>query len=183
MDPRLQIAHHLQKKRRPRTPQAAKKTYSLQHQLGRTSSAPSPSHNGTIAKTPTQAPAPKINKISPSQAIGYAYEEKAIQYLQNHGLILLAQNLRCPLGELDAVMRDQEQLVFIEIRRRHHQQYGGAIASITPTKRLRLRRAAEFFLPQLSRHFFAQRTPICRFDAIGFEGEDEQLLWLKNLPL
>lgn len=175
MDSRLQIAFEQQKKRRKPTPIHSTKTpNATRNKRSR--------HGVVVAPRKNNENSNKLpKKQSPSQRIGFAYEQKAIVFLQTQGLQLLAQNLSCPLGELDAVMRDGSVLVFVEIRQRRHWQYGSAIASITPAKLLRLRRAAQFFLPQLCQRHFQRRLPRCRFDAIAFEGAEEKLIWLKHI--
>ncbi|WP_159991705.1 YraN family protein [Pelistega ratti] len=121
----------------------------------------------------------KNHHYSISQEKGFSYEDIAIEYLQSQGLQLLHKNLACPLGEIDAVMRDKQTLVFIEVRFRQHNRYGGAIQSITPHKIKRLIRTAEYFLPFLSYTYFQQKTPFCRFDAVCIENNEK--IWLKNI--
>jgi putative endonuclease len=62
-------------------------------------------------------------------------------------------------------------LVFVEVRQRGNAQHGGALASITAAKRLRIVFAARYFLLKLS------HTPPCRFDVVAVEGE--QLQWIQ----
>jgi putative endonuclease len=50
-----------------------------------------------------------------SQQFGQAAEDFACQYLQTHGLKLLARNFRTRYGEIDLIMQIKEQLVFIEV--------------------------------------------------------------------
>lgn len=197
MDPRFHIAHQQQKKRRPRKaankrswPQLclAEKPEHVSHTTS-TSTLQNPNLDGAEPEhlSPMKPASPRStdkrvdHKISPSQAIGYAYEKKAIAYLQAQGLILLAHNLSCPLGEIDAVMRDGSILVFVEIRHRHRQEYGGASASITAHKLLCLRRTAAYFLPQLSTAFFHGKTPFCRFDAMVSQGQGTEWVWFKHI--
>jgi putative endonuclease len=55
-------------------------------------------------------------------------------------------------------------LVFVEVRKRRSDAYGGAGASITSAKRGRLVAAAQFYLATLD------REPPCRFDAVLIDG-------------
>lgn len=108
---------------------------------------------------------------------GAAVESAAARYLASQGLILLDTNVRYRDGELDLVMRDGDTLVFIEVRYRASAEFGGAAASVTPTKQKRLIRAATRYLvahPKLS------ALP-CRFDVMGAEGDPKapQLTWLR----
>lgn len=108
---------------------------------------------------------------------GAAAESAAARYLTSQGLTLLDTNVRYRDGELDLVMRDGGVLVFVEVRYRSRDDFGGAAASVTYTKQRRLIRAATRYLaanPKLA------ALP-CRFDVIGAEGDPDapQLTWLR----
>ncbi|HUM92822.1 MAG TPA: YraN family protein, partial [Candidatus Competibacter sp.] len=51
-------------------------------------------------------------------------EDLARRHLETRGLTLVTRNFRCRVGELDLIMRDGEQLVFVEVRSRRHSRYG-----------------------------------------------------------
>ena len=65
---------------------------------------------------------------------GAAFEQQAADWLCQRGLSLLARNYHCRFGELDLVMLEDQILVFVEVRQRSHSQFGGAAASVTPSK-------------------------------------------------
>lgn len=98
--------------------------------------------------------------------LGAAAEQRALELLQRQGLKLLARNWRCRGGELDLVMRDGAELVFVEVRARSRADFGGAAASIDAHKRARLIHAARSFLAAHAEHAEAAT----RFDVIAFEG-------------
>ncbi len=104
---------------------------------------------------------------SETQRSGFAAEQVALDYLLSRGLRLVARNFRVRVGELDLVMADGDQLVFVEVRRRASTRFGGAAASVTPAKQRRVRRAAQAFL-------VAARVegawPAARFDVVAIEG-------------
>lgn len=107
-------------------------------------------------------------------------ERLAEGYLIAKGFHLIERNFLCKGGEIDLIMKDssikgQEYLVFVEVRYRENQEYGGALASITPSKQKKLRRAAEYYLLQQ----FGNSPPACRFDVVGIEGENE-IMWINN---
>jgi putative endonuclease len=67
-------------------------------------------------------------------------------------------------------------LVFVEVRLRRRDDFGGAAASITATKRARMVAAAGLYLAGLP------RTPPCRFDAIVMDALDpSRIEWLRNI--
>ncbi|MFX7820786.1 YraN family protein, partial [Acinetobacter baumannii] len=75
-------------------------------------------------------------------------EDAALVYLQQQGLRLLERNWRCKAGEIDLIMQDDATLVFVEVRRRKNDRFGGAAASVTWHKQQKLIRAAQWYLQQ-----------------------------------
>jgi len=108
-----------------------------------------------------------------NQQRGQWYELQAQRYLEQQGLQLLQRNFRTSLGEIDLVMQDGSCTVFVEVKFRQHDGYGGAAAAVTPAKQQKLRRAAAAYLQQ-----FGQRH--CRFDVIAICAEPADISWLKN---
>ena len=105
---------------------------------------------------------------------GALAEEAAAEFLKCRGLRLLERNYSCRFGEIDLIMRDGQTLVFVEVRYRRNQSFGGAIESITAAKREKLLRTA--------RHYMAatQEFPACRFDAVLLSGDTQELEWIEN---
>ncbi|QYF95268.1 YraN family protein [Massilia sp. PAMC28688] len=109
-------------------------------------------------------------RLSPKQRQGQAGEQRALAYLRGRGLEHVESNFSCACGEIDLVMRDGKQLVFVEVRQRAASSYGGAMASISPAKIRRVVRAAHTYLQRFP------RVPPCRIDVVAIDGE--QLEWL-----
>ncbi|SFM34880.1 YraN family protein [Rugamonas rubra] len=107
------------------------------------------------------------------QRLGSQGEDAALAHLEGRGLVLVERNFLCKLGEIDLVMRDGAQLVFVEVRRRADRKHGGAAASIGPRKQQRMQRAAEYYLLRYA------SLPPCRFDVVAIDGG--QLSWLRNV--
>ena len=105
-------------------------------------------------------------------------EADALRHLQAAGLKLITRNYRCPGGELDLVMLDQQTLVFVEVRFRRDRNFGGALASINTRKQQRLLLAAQRFL-QTHREYQKLRA---RFDVVSLEGNAgaPKLQWIKD---
>ena len=106
---------------------------------------------------------------SARQQTGDHYEQEAWRLVQQAGCQLLGRQLTCPLGELDLVVREGANLVFIEVRQRTSARYGGAAASVSTAKQQRFVRAAQWWLPRLVRRYFGQQMPTYRLDVIAFE--------------
>ena len=108
------------------------------------------------------------------QQAGDRAEALALQALLARGWQPVARNVRCKAGEIDLVMRDGDTLVFVEVRRRRSDKFGGAAASVDAAKRQRILRTAQWWL--LGR--YGQRAwPACRFDVVTF-GADDRMHWL-----
>lgn len=112
-----------------------------------------------------------------TRSIGLEKENVALDYLTQHGLKLLHRNYQCKQGEIDLIMQHLETLIFIEVRYRHSKNYGGSAASISPSKQKHLIQTARFYL----RTYYHQRPPLCRFDVIAINGDnDADLTWIRN---
>jgi putative endonuclease len=109
--------------------------------------------------------------MATTQAQGAAAEDLAASLLVKHGLCILDRNFRVRGGEIDLVCRDGQTIVFVEVRLRRHDYFGGAGASVTATKQQRLIVAARHWL---ARH----REAPCRFDCVLMDGENVQ--WLRD---
>jgi putative endonuclease len=81
-------------------------------------------------------------------AVGAYGERVAVRYLTEQGMVLLERNWRCPAGELDAVLRDGDVLVFAEVKTRRGNGFGTPAEALVRAKVIRLRRAAALWLAQ-----------------------------------
>ncbi|WOT05085.1 YraN family protein [Shewanella youngdeokensis] len=103
---------------------------------------------------------------------GQAAEVAARQYLEQHGLKFVEQNARYRFGEIDLIMRDGNDWVFVEVKYRSHTQYGGAVNALSVAQTERLRKAANHYI-QLNRI-----DAICRFDVIAADPAGIQ--WIRD---
>jgi putative endonuclease len=80
--------------------------------------------------------------------IGALGEQLAVDYLRSLGWRVLSRNWRCRYGELDAVVADDatSTVVFVEVKTRTSDQFGGVSEAVTPMKVRRLRRLAGLWL-------------------------------------
>ncbi|MGI5308312.1 YraN family protein [Rheinheimera sp. WS51] len=107
---------------------------------------------------------------------GQQFELLALAYLEQQGLRLIEQNYLCKMGEIDLIMQHDKHLVFIEVKYRASNAYGGAAAAVTPAKQKKLTRTAKWYLQQHKLNNVA-----CRFDVVAIEGhEPYQYQWLRN---
>jgi putative endonuclease len=109
---------------------------------------------------------------TPAQAAGGEAEEAAARYLARHGLEILRRNYRTRQGEIDLIAREGATLVFVEVRLRTSERFGGALGSIHARKRRRIEAAARHFLMRF------KREPACRFDVVTLDGHEP--VWLRG---
>ena len=109
---------------------------------------------------------------------GLEAEKLAATFLMNHGLKLVAQNYHCRYGEIDLIMTDTSTLVFVEVKLRTSNRFGGAAASITAQKQQKLILTAQHYLQTQIKN---QSQIACRFDAILMNKIDLTLDDLKHI--
>lgn len=96
-------------------------------------------------------------------------------YLRAQGLVLIEQNARARSGEIDLVMWEAGEIVFVEVRMRRDLRFGGALASIHVHKQRRLRRAARVWWARALGAGRISGQEACRFDVIAIEAGE--LFW------
>jgi len=105
---------------------------------------------------------------------GEAAEQLAAAFLEARGLRIVERNYRCRYGEIDLVAKSGGTLVFVEVRARASDAFGGAAASITAAKRRRLIATA--------RHYMARHdaNSACRFDVVLLSGSAQRIEWITD---
>lgn len=114
-----------------------------------------------------------------SRSKGIATEEFAKQYLIKQGLVFIDKNIHCRQGEIDLVMKDGQTFVFVEVKYRKNNHFGGAISAISHSKQVKIKHCVAFYFHKANLNEY--NTP-CRFDVIALEGNINQpeITWLKN---
>jgi putative endonuclease len=74
--------------------------------------------------------------------LGRKGEALAAEYLAHAGMQLVERNWRCQQGEIDIVLRDGDETVFVEVKTRSSLAFGHPLEAITTSKLARLRRLA-----------------------------------------
>ena len=82
------------------------------------------------------------------RALGQLGEDIAVHHLQRLGYIILQRNYRCSQGEVDIIARDQDRLVFVEVRARRGSAFGTPKESVTARKQARLETVARNYLQE-----------------------------------
>ena len=100
--------------------------------------------------------------------LGTAYEDLACERLEREGLQILCRNYRVRIGEIDIIARDGEELVFVEVKYRANERFGGAWYAIPYSKQNTIRRVAQWYMSQ----YHIRQDTLCRFDAVLIDGQE-----------
>ncbi len=105
---------------------------------------------------------------------GNEFEALAADYLRRNGMKVLQQNFYCKMGELDIIAKDEEYLVFVEVKYRNTKAKGTATEAVSFYKMKKICRSADAWMMQ---HHCDGDTSV-RFDVIAIE--EGRLKHLKN---
>jgi putative endonuclease len=119
---------------------------------------------------------------------GERFELLAWSWLENHGYSLIDKNFARRIGEIDLIVQDPDNstVVFVEVRFRSSERYGGAIASVDYRKQRKLARTANSWLQRYANQFTPARIDVIALKPAlqntptknywrGFE-----VIWIKN---
>jgi putative endonuclease len=97
-----------------------------------------------------------------NRASGAWGEELALRYLTRQGYTLVERNYRTRYGELDLIVRQNNTLVFVEVKLRRGTGFGDPLEAVTPHKQAKIRSLAELYLLDREPAF-----DTVRFDVVG----------------
>ena len=100
----------------------------------------------------------------PRQLLGISGEDLACAELQRRGYAIVERRYRTRFGEIDIIAKDGVTIVFVEVKARMTQEFGGAAAAMTSWKQRRIARMAIDYLARQSLH----DCP-CRFDVVAID--------------
>ena len=110
-------------------------------------------------------------------AVGQMGEKAARKHLKRHGLKILTANFRTDRGEIDLVCRDNDCLVFIEVKTRSSEDWGRPADAVDRERRRRLTRAGLDYLRLL------KNPPIkTRFDIVEVLVDGQSVREIRHLP-
>lgn len=116
-----------------------------------------------------------------SPLIGSEAERLARTFLEQQGLTFVMQNYRCRTGEIDLIMQEDDELVFVEVKYRSKSQHGSAIEFFHASKKRKFESAVMHYM--LEKGFNPSIVPH-RIDLVGIEGngsQQQKIDWLKSV--
>jgi len=103
------------------------------------------------------------------QFLGKTGEDLACAELERRGYAITARRYRSRFGEIDIVATCGDEIVFVEVKVRAGDDFGGGAAAVTTWKQ---RRIAQMAVDYLTRHRLHDRP--CRFDVVTVDVKDGQ---------
>jgi putative endonuclease len=103
--------------------------------------------------------------MSVQQRVGRWGEQTAAEYLEKQGYQILERNFRTQHGEVDIIARQENVLVFVEVKARSSNRFGYPEHSVTPRKKMHILSAAEKYILE------HPEFQTWRVDVIAVEGE------------
>lgn len=86
--------------------------------------------------------------MNKKQYIGRLGENKSIEYLQNNNYQILEKNFYCKFGEIDIIALDKQEneIVFLEVKTRTNLSYGMPIESINNKKIKHIEKTINYYI-------------------------------------
>ena len=110
------------------------------------------------------------------QLVGQKAEATAESYLRRKGYRIIARNHRSSIGELDLIAEDGPVLVFVEVKARRTEEFGGVVYAVHQQKQEKLIRLASQYL---ARHHVSNRS--CRFDVVLLQESGNQSSQIEHI--
>jgi putative endonuclease len=97
--------------------------------------------------------------------LGQWAEQCALTFLQTHQCEFVSRNYHSRYGEIDLIVKRQNELIFVEVKARSAGSYAAACEVITPSQRRKIIKTAQLFLQEHPDYYDFD----CRFDVICFD--------------
>ena len=81
-----------------------------------------------------------------SAGLGRQGEDLARSFLEQQGYRYVARNWHCRAGELDLIMLDNDEIVFVEVKTRFGDRAGRAEEAVSRTKSRKILTAGEWYI-------------------------------------
>lgn len=105
---------------------------------------------------------------------GAAFEQRAVEFLQQKEVRILERNFRCRQGEVDIIGKHKDYVVFFEVKYRKDNQKGSPQEAVSFSKQKKICKVADYYRMI---HKMGEFTAI-RYDVIAICGEE--LTWIQN---
>ncbi|MFT5698740.1 MAG: putative endonuclease [Desulforhopalus sp.] len=112
------------------------------------------------------------------QLLGQKGETEASHYLKRKGYEIIKTNFRCRYGEIDLIARKADVVIFIEVKTRTNNDFGGPAAAVDYRKQKQISKVAHHYM--VTHH---NDDIDARFDVIAIlakKGLDTEIVHITN---
>jgi putative endonuclease len=109
--------------------------------------------------------------------VGNKGESLAEDYIKRKGYKIIQRNYRCRLGEIDIIAKDDDTIVFIEVRTKQNENFGSPQDSVTSTKINKISKTALRFIQEKNLSGYSYRFD---FIAITFSQGKPNIEHIEN---
>src|SRR5689334_13579858 len=113
-------------------------------------------------------------------ATGNYGEELACKFLKEKGYKILERNYRIRGGEIDIITREEDYLVFVEVKTRYSHDFGLPEESITPWKIKALLKTALFYIQRIHWGDKGYRLDLVTVD-FSFDPQKPEIKLIKDI--
>lgn len=103
--------------------------------------------------------------MNKNHSFGVTGENKSEELLRKLGYEILERNYRNKTGEIDIIAKHKDTIIFVEVKSRASNAFGGAVMAVTKSKQQKLIKTAYLYL----QHKGFEKMNM-RFDVITFNG-------------
>lgn len=96
--------------------------------------------------------------------LGRVGEQKAVEFLKTKGYKIVETNYKTHIGEIDVICKDENTLVFVEVKTRLNDEFGAPSEAVNKKKQDKYFKVATEYLIRTK-----QTESNCRFDVIEIE--------------
>ncbi len=94
--------------------------------------------------------------------LGKKGEKVAVKYLKKLGFEIVECGFRALKGEIDIIAKENDTIVFVEVKARSSSGYGSPLEAVDLTKQAQIKKIAQIYISKKYGKFIP-----CRFDVIG----------------
>ena len=96
-------------------------------------------------------------------------ESCAVRFLKKQGYKIIEKNFSTRFGEIDIIAKKNEYIVFVEVKLRKNNDFGGGVCAVDTHKQKRIKKTAAIYLSK-----FTEEFPV-RFDVVVITCSDEKI--------
>jgi len=103
-------------------------------------------------------------------------EEIAVEYLMKAGYRIMDRNYRCLFGEIDIVARDQDNIVFVEVKSRKSEEFGDPQLSVGLNKQKKISKISLNYIKEKHLHQCNARFDVVAIKMLPQGKEEVELI-------